>query len=153
MHSAIVRAGQNKAKPTYRVGSKVIEQDSLHWVLHGKVKVATGNQAITLEKGDMFCLFPGTSFVYEALVTRCNQQLQMAWLALEGPQLHLVISDIGLSLSLFWAEKKFGCSTQSYLQKLKMDKSARLLRESNLSVIEIALSLGYAESIQKLMKE
>ncbi|NQX71383.1 helix-turn-helix transcriptional regulator [Paenibacillus alba] len=52
---------------------------------------------------------------------------------------------VGIHRSHVAFVKKFGCSPQCYLQKLRMDKGARLLRESDLSVTEIALSLGYPE--------
>ncbi|NOV03964.1 AraC family transcriptional regulator [Paenibacillus planticolens] len=41
--------------------------------------------------------------------------------------------------------KQFGVSPQQYLQKIKLEKGASLLRETALSVTEIALSLGYPE--------
>lgn len=40
---------------------------------------------------------------------------------------------------------KFGLSPQQYLQKIRLEKGASLLRETCLSVTEIGLSLGYPE--------
>ncbi|GFZ79612.1 hypothetical protein GCM10008018_26450 [Paenibacillus marchantiophytorum] len=232
----VVRAGQNIAKPSYHVGPKVIEQISIHWILQGSVRVTNGHQIVILSRGDLFCLFPGISYVYETMEASNTLPLQMAWLAMEGDQLPLMLADLGLSTAVFWTKgivnptvigaihsvlelfekqehdplreqsllfdlfwkmkisakgstsvagthwldqvkayldlhfteniriedaarqvgihrshlsvafvKKFGCSPQHYLQKLRMEKGARLLRECDWSVTEVALSLGYPE--------
>ncbi|MDD9267314.1 AraC family transcriptional regulator [Paenibacillus sp. GCM10023248] len=54
---------------------------------------------------------------------------------------------VGIHRSHLFAcfRSKFGLSPQQYLQKIRLEKGANLLRETNLSVTEIALSLGYPE--------
>ncbi|MBP1962770.1 AraC family transcriptional regulator [Paenibacillus aceris] len=64
---------------------------------------------------------------------------------------HIRIEDaarlVGVHRSHLFASfrKKYGVSPQQYLQKIRLTKGASLLRETVLSVTEIALSLGYPE--------
>lgn len=64
---------------------------------------------------------------------------------------HIRIEDaarlVGIHRSHLFASfrKKFGVSPQQYLQKIRLTKGTSLLRETALSVTEIALSLGYPE--------
>jgi hypothetical protein len=92
----IVRAGRNLAKPHYEVGPKVIRQFGLHLVLNGVVKVSEGKMESILEKGDAFCLFPGRTYSYRTLSGN-NPPLQMAWLAVDGPQSSLLLAEAGFS--------------------------------------------------------
>lgn len=231
----IVRAGRNRAKPHYEVGPKIIGQYGFHFVLNGTVKVSEGKVEAVLEQGDAFCLFPGRSYSYHSL-SGDKQPLQMAWLAVDGPQAPLLLAEAGLTpesfycrqlmdhrvwgtlrlilrgyetgnsdplkeqsllMELFWRLKKkaqpaeanpnrnwlarvkdylelhctehitietsaryagvhrshlyasfmeaYGCSPMQYLQQLRMERGAKLLKESGLSVTEIALSLGYPD--------
>lgn len=231
----IVRAGRNKAKPHYEVGPKIIRQFGIHLVLNGVVKVTNDGVESVLEKGDVFCLFPGRSYSYWSL-SGDKPPLQMAWLAVDGPQSPLLLAEAGLSpesffgrqlmdhrvwgtlrlifrgyetenvdplkeqsllMELFWRLKKltqsekqnpkshwlarvkdylelhcteqitiemaasyagvhrshlyasfmeaYGCSPMQYLQQLRMEQGAQLLKQSSLSVTEIALSLGYPD--------
>ncbi|TBL79517.1 AraC family transcriptional regulator [Paenibacillus thalictri] len=41
--------------------------------------------------------------------------------------------------------KQYGCSPMQYLQRLRMDKGAQMLKQTPLTVTEIALSLGYPD--------
>ncbi|MDQ0900693.1 MULTISPECIES: AraC family transcriptional regulator [unclassified Paenibacillus] len=232
----IVRAGRNRAKPHYEVGPKIIRQFGFHLVLSGTLKVSEGKVEVVLEKGDVFCLFPGRSYSYRSL-SEDKSPLQMAWLAVDGPQASLLLAEAGLSpesffgrqlmdhrvwgtlrlifqgyetenldplkeqsllMELFWRLKKqsslsvkkdpkrhwlvrvkdylelhsteqitietaakyagvhrshlyasfmeaYGCSPMQYLQQLRMERGAQLLKESRLAVTEIALSLGYPD--------
>ncbi|BFT71101.1 AraC family transcriptional regulator [Paenibacillus sp. P36] len=232
----IVRAGRNEAKPNYMAGPKVINQTSIHWILQGKVRVATNNRTIELVKGDLFCLFPKQTYTYETIHESDEKPLKMVWLAMEGSQLPYLTAQLGLTTEIFWLQqiinsevgealqnvleavsqpekdalqeqslmynlfwkmnsastllvrarkadwlddvkeyldlhatehiriedaarlvgvhrshlfasfrKKYGVSPQQYLQKIRLTKGASLLRETTLSVTEIALSLGYPE--------
>jgi AraC-like DNA-binding protein len=231
----IVRAGENIAKPHYYVGPKIIAQFGFHMVQDGKLKVAEGGRTVELGKGDAFCLFPGKSYVYQTL-SGSELPLRMAWLALDGQQVPLLLSELGLTpeqfyitqvidrqvwgmvrqivqlfkketmdslreqhllfgmlwcikqnlrtkqrewnrnwvtqvkeyLELHFTEhiridtvaqyagvhrshlyasflKAFGCSPIQYLQRLRMEKGAQLLKESRLSVTAISLTLGYPD--------
>lgn len=231
----IVRAGRNRAKPNYLVGPKIIEVHSLHFVLDGKVSLSCAGNTVELEKGDLFCLYPGRPYVYETK-SGTKPPLQMVWLALDGEQVPLLIAALGMTArqpyltqavdyevravikqilqqfinekpeplhlqsllyTLFWKLKRenaavhsdvkkhwvtqvkdyidlhytenihiehaaklvgvhrshltstftqqYALSPMQYLQKQRMERGAQLLKETGLSVTEIALSLGYPE--------
>ena len=231
-----VRAGRNRAKPSYNVGPRRIECYSLHFIHEGSVQVEyEGGQAI-LQQGDLFCLFPDRTYHYAMLPSEAN--LQMSWLALDGERAESLLALAGLTperpyrkklitprvketadrliqtlvaterwhpaaalelqglvCSLFaelvansdsanqtepagWIEEcveymelhategitvqqvadfagvhrsyftnvftsQIGMPPMKYLQKIRMDKAMRLLQETNATITEIALSLGY----------
>ncbi|WP_282940857.1 AraC family transcriptional regulator [Paenibacillus sp. RC67] len=230
----IVRAGRNEAKPNYRIGPKIIECHSLHFILEGELTLEYDEKQVFLKKGDLFCLFPYTSYMYSR---RSNSvPLRMVWLALEGDQVSEAIHRLSITkaapylekivdakvkgilhrilslqtqsstkelteltelyrlldrltqlnavpivqtdqewfdksieyLQLHYTEhlkieelarfagvnrtyystqftKRIGISPMQYLQKLRMDKGAQLLRVTSLAVTEIALTLGYPD--------
>ncbi|UVI29048.1 helix-turn-helix domain-containing protein [Paenibacillus spongiae] len=229
----ILRAGANRAKPNYQVGPRRIEYYSMHFVVDGSVSYRYPDGAVTLGKGDVFCLFPGT--VHEYGVVPSDRPLRMHWLAFDGPQapdlaaslgispqhpygsglldgngLHLLqqtieappngpdmeMRHLSLIYSLFanlqsrlskaaeggegWLEdclrymqthfaedigvsniaerfnlhrsylsamvkRHIGQSPGQYIQSLRLEKGARLLKETEHSVTEIALSSGYPD--------
>jgi AraC-like DNA-binding protein len=65
----------------------------------------------------------------------------------EGITVQDVANQSGVNRSYFSVEfsKCFGISPMRYLQKLKLENGAKMLNETNLSVTEIAMSLGYPE--------
>ncbi|OCT15548.1 hypothetical protein A8709_15850 [Paenibacillus pectinilyticus] len=102
----IVRAGQNIAKRTYHIGPKVIEQTSFHWITQGNVRVTSLEHAVELSEGDLFCLFPGQSYIYETMqVAEEDPPLKMIWLAMEGNQLPLVTAEFGLTPNKYWLKE------------------------------------------------
>jgi AraC-like DNA-binding protein len=232
----IVRAGQNLAKPNYCIGPKIIGHYGFHWVLEGRVQVKEGTQLVVLGKGDMFCLLPERSYIYEIASDEHDPPLQMIWLTLDGIQMPWIVSQLRLNCEAFWSQgvvdphilitlrrilqlfrkgeldplleksliydllwrmknkidsricpvklnwvdrvkeylelhyteniriedaahlvgmhrshlyvafqREYGCSPMQYLQKVRMDKAAQMLKETLLSITEIALSLGYPE--------
>ncbi|SFK98972.1 AraC-type DNA-binding protein [Paenibacillus sp. 1_12] len=233
--SWIVRAGHNKAKPHYGVGPKSIQQYGFHFIKSGMVQVTCGGITVELGESDAFCLFPGKSYVYQAIPDSAKE-LQMVWIALDGPQVSLLLLELGLKDASFhlkraldhrvWATirqfilyfqkgktdpmreqsllyellwkikqntdiqraspkrhwvaevkqylelhctenikidhiarhvgvhrshlytafmKEFDCSPMQYLQRLRLEKGAQLLKHTGLSVTEAALSLGYPD--------
>lgn len=96
-----VRAGSSIAKPNYRVGPKRIECYSLHFVLEGKVCLEFADKRVELQKGDLFCLFPGRTYYYYILPS--EQPLRMNWLALDGSRVKPLLELAGLT-----PEKPFG---------------------------------------------
>jgi AraC-like DNA-binding protein len=232
----VVRAGHNTAKPSYCVGPKIISHYGFHWIIDGEVRVREGAHNVVLGKGDMFCLLPQRSYIYEEVYRPDSPPLQMIWLALDGAQMPWIISQLGLSRDSFWKQghmdheiwsklryilqvlskgaadpmrdlgliydllgrmksklevrtqilnknwlgrvkeylevhyteniriedvsrlvgihrshvyvafqRELGCSPMQYLQSLRMGKAAQMLKETSLSVTEIALTLGYPE--------
>lgn len=230
----IVRAGRNDAKPNYRIGPKIIECYSLHFILEGELLLEYDEKRVLLKKGDLFCLFPYTTYTYSRHSNAIP--LRMAWLALDGDQIaeavhrltitkaapylekivdakvkgilhrilglqaqpvskeltelselyrlldrltqlnavpivktdpewlnksieylqlhyteHLKIEELarfaGVNRTYYSMQftKRTGLSPMQYLQRLRMDKGAQLLRVTSLAVTEIALTLGYPD--------
>ncbi|TJY38964.1 AraC family transcriptional regulator [Cohnella pontilimi] len=231
-----VRAGRSIAKPNYKVGPKRIECYSIHFVQEGMVRFEYDGKWTKLQKGDLFCLFPGRTYYYDMLPS--DSTLQLSWLALDGdrvkPLLELsgvkperpfrdkiitpqvkesaerviqALADVerwkpatalelqGLIYGLFaglipetapshseeppgWIHEcmdfielhategisvqqvaafagvhrsyfsnvfnsQVGMPPLKYIQKIRMDKAKRLLKETDATITEIALSLGY----------
>lgn len=99
----IVRAGRNIAKPHYFVGPKIIELYSLHFVVEGRVKLLYGDhEAVELEAGDLYCLFPHQPYTYYSL-SEDRPAVRLHWLAMDGPQLPQILSGIGMTVALPYA--------------------------------------------------
>lgn len=90
-----VRAGRSKAKPHYRVGPKRIECYSLHFIFEGKIWVEYDGCHVELQKGDLFCLFPGKTHHYGALPS--TEPLRMDWLAVDGDRVEALFELIGIT--------------------------------------------------------
>lgn len=90
-----VRAGRTIAKPHYKVGPKRIECYSLHFVCEGKVRIEYAGKWAELQKGDLFCLFPGRTYHYHML--QADKPLQMSWLALDGVRARALLELAGLT--------------------------------------------------------
>jgi hypothetical protein len=59
------------------VRAPFIRKYGFHWVLEGRVQVKAGTQIVILGKGDMFCLLPELSYIYEIVfvsITRARSQ-------------------------------------------------------------------------------
>ncbi|NIK75136.1 AraC-like DNA-binding protein [Paenibacillus castaneae] len=77
------------------------------------------------------------------------------YMAKEYMELHfaedIIVSDLAQMVSIHRSHfttmfsRQFGVSPSQYLQRLRMEKGASLLKDTSLSVTEIALSIGYAE--------
>jgi AraC-like DNA-binding protein len=232
----LVRGGRNMAKPNYMVGPKRIDCYSMHFVREGKLHVECEGVSVELEKGDLFVMFPGHSYLYRTCV---NEPLpQLNWIVFNGIDAEALLQLIGFNpdsffrsrvlnaklehtIDLFfdrfsqhslqtphyalelqsllyavlaqltpfsaspktvlpsrWIQQaidymelqymegilieqvaslvgmnrtyfsttfteQIGCSPNQYLQQLRMNKGKSLLEETNLSVTEIGISLGY----------
>lgn len=90
-----VRAGRCVAKPNYKVGPKRIECYSLHFIYEGKVRLEYGGKWTELQKGDLFCLFPGRTYHYRMLPA--DTPLQMSWLALDGARVKPLLELAGIT--------------------------------------------------------
>lgn len=90
-----VRAGRSLAKPNYKVGPKRIECFSLHFIHNGKLLLDYEGEAIQLQKGDIFCLFPNRTYYYEKIPA--EQTLNMSWLALDGERIQPLLELAGIT--------------------------------------------------------
>lgn len=89
-----IRGGRNIAKSNYRMGPRMITYFSIHFVLEGEGVFRQNNIDTTIQKGDIFCLFPHQTHYY---ATDPNHPLKMFWLAFDGKQAKPIINQIGLS--------------------------------------------------------
>ncbi|GGE26043.1 Msm operon regulatory protein [Pullulanibacillus camelliae] len=92
----IVRGGKNKAKPNYVVGPRFINYFSLHFIFEGSGSLSFNNETFHLNSGDLFCLFPQQSYIYN---TDPENLLHMQWIAIDGKQAPSLIFQIGLTAS------------------------------------------------------
>ncbi|MGG1554652.1 AraC family transcriptional regulator [Paenibacillus ferrarius] len=90
----LIRAGRNVAKPNYWVGRKQIDCFGLHVLRSGSLLLRFGDQQVHLHAGDLFCLFPHLSYEYQIAG---EDELQMLWLSLQGPQLPELLQAIGVT--------------------------------------------------------
>lgn len=94
----VTRTGRNRAKPNYSVGPKVIECYSLHAVKSGSVALTYGSRTVLLQKGSVFCLFPGQIYSYRLADSSVSALLRMSWLAFSGSQSELLLRRLGLDV-------------------------------------------------------
>lgn len=90
-----VRGGRSAAKANYKVGPKRIECYSLHFVLEGQVCLEYEDKKVSLQKGDLFCLFPGRTYDYYVLPS--DPLLQMNWLAVDGSRVGPLLELAGIT--------------------------------------------------------
>ncbi len=90
-----VRGGRSIAKANYKVGPKRIDCYSLHFVLEGRVFLEFGDKKVELSKNDLFCLFPGRTYDYYALISEAP--LQMNWIALDGSRVKALLGLAGIT--------------------------------------------------------
>lgn len=110
------------------------------------------NPAVSLELGGMICeliglLLHNTTPVYldepSNWIRACMEFMDLH--ATEGITVQQVAAFAGVHRSYFSSvfASQVGVSPQKYLQNIRMEKAKRLLIETEASVTEIALSLGY----------
>ncbi|BBI36505.1 AraC family transcriptional regulator [Cohnella abietis] len=108
-----VRAGRNEAKPGYSVGPKIIECYSFHFVKSGSVYFEYKDGAVTLEVGDMFCLYPHLKHQYKRIETLGNSSpLHMYWLAFSGAQGSYLLDRLGISLEKPYLRNKLNANME-----------------------------------------
>lgn len=89
-----VRGGQSTTKPGYHVGPKRMDCYSIHIIREGTLHFISGNQAFAVNKGDIFCMFPGRTYTYYR-ESACAE-LQLSWLAFDGPGCLPLLQETGL---------------------------------------------------------
>ncbi|MFH5183433.1 AraC family transcriptional regulator [Paenibacillus sp. TAB 01] len=121
----------------------------MHELMRG---TASWTSAVSLELASLlFALFAGIQPVSQPK----PEQVSAGWVqeclafmelhAAEGVSVQQVASFAGLHRSYFSGAftREVGIPPLSYLQKIRMEKAQRLLKETDATITEIALSLGY----------
>jgi AraC-like DNA-binding protein len=91
----LVRAGKNIAKPNYEVGPKQIECFGLHFIINGSALLEYNGNSVSLQKGDIFCLYPHISCKYRTASGK--PPLEMVWLTMSGPQTEAMLEMAGIT--------------------------------------------------------
>ncbi|MEQ2526727.1 AraC family transcriptional regulator [Robertmurraya yapensis] len=89
-----IRSGCNVAKPNFKIGPRIINYYSLHFVLGGEGEITLGESKNRLRSGDLFCLFPNQTHQY---ITDPDNSLELFWLAIDGKQASSLLNRIGLT--------------------------------------------------------
>lgn len=90
----LIRTGNNIAKSNYKMGPRLITYFSIHFILEGEGVFKQNNTETTINKGDLFCLFPNQTHYYS---TNPNNKLKMFWVAFDGKQAKPLLNRIGLT--------------------------------------------------------
>lgn len=106
-----LRAGRNLAKLSYAVGPKQIECYSIHFVRSGIVQLDHPEGSSELAKGDLFVLFPNCSYSYKRLPA--DEQLQMYWIAFDGPGAESLLETAGLTREQPYRQR---CNTEQIVE-------------------------------------
>ncbi|CAG7614005.1 AraC family transcriptional regulator [Paenibacillus allorhizosphaerae] len=92
-----LRVGQNRAKPNYFVGTRIIDCYSVHFIISGSVFLSHGNEVVHLKPKDIFCLYPNIKYSYNVVDFDSELPLQMCWIAFNGVQASSILKLIGVS--------------------------------------------------------
>ncbi len=90
-----LRLGRNIAKPIYQSGPVVLEYYNMHFIMEGKVEFTFDKENIVLSKGDVFSMFPGSTFRYR--LASSDTPLQMIWISMDGAQASDLFASAGFS--------------------------------------------------------
>lgn len=129
-----IRAGRSIAKPNYKVGPKRIECYSFHFVKEGSVRISFDGKQMDLQKGDMFCLFPGRTYFYNIIPSETT--LKLSWLALDGCRLRSLLELAGLMPERPY-RLKLSASLALEAAELVIDKLASVERWSPAVAMEL----------------
>ncbi|WP_284645148.1 helix-turn-helix domain-containing protein [Paenibacillus silviterrae] len=137
LHLWPVRLGKNLTKPNYLAGPKTIDYYSLHLIQAGTIHMQYKEQTIALEKGDLFCLWPGTPFSYRPADPRTV--VEMTWVAFAGAQAPVLLELLGITENLPFARGALSSSTEMILQQLW--RAAAQDKTTQLSVLSLIYQL------------
>jgi AraC-like DNA-binding protein len=96
-------AGRMLAKPNYRSGPRILNHFILQFVLEGQLNFAADGHAVRLNKGDMFCLLPGTTVQYGVVPEK--PELRLIWIGLCGEGVEPLLQSIGLTRTRSYSRK------------------------------------------------
>jgi hypothetical protein len=112
---------------------KTIQQFGLHLIKSGMVQVTSGGVLVELGESDAFCLFPGKSYVYQAIPDSAAK-LQMVWLALDGAQVSLLLLELGLTDASFHhrsaLDHRVWATVRQFIQFFQKDKTDPVREQS-----------------------
>ena len=92
----MLRSGLNRAKPNYRVGPRLLDCYSFHFIVSGSVSMSDeAGRRFRFNAGTMFCMFPGFRYTYWR--EENGEVLQMRWIAFAGSQAPLAVAALGLA--------------------------------------------------------
>lgn len=111
-----LRAGRCEAKPSYKAGPKWIECCSIHFVREGQVLFTYKDRQIALKKGDLFAMFPRA--VYEYKIDPALLELEMTWIAFDGPHAVKLLEAIGMSHDMPFVRGALNKETDDMLRLL-----------------------------------
>jgi len=112
----VLRAGQNLAKPGYRVGPRTIECHSIHFILEGELSLHYRDASAWLRGGDAFCLYPHKPYVYQR--ESDSSPLRMIWIAMGGEQVPDLVQLAGFREEEPYVRRKVGRQVRSAILKL-----------------------------------
>ncbi|WP_028610096.1 AraC family transcriptional regulator [Paenibacillus harenae] len=147
-------AGLSPEKPFLRKQGSPGILDSAERVIHAMDSVERWNPAVSLELQALVCgLFAG--LIPESASTKMTEPA--GWIqecmnfmelhATEGISVQQVAAFAGVNRSYFSNvfASQVGMPPMKYLQKIRMEKAKRFLKETDATITEIALSLGYQD--------
>ncbi|WP_282937515.1 AraC family transcriptional regulator [Paenibacillus sp. RC67] len=91
----LLHMGHNIAKPDYSNGPRQKAHYTIHFVREGRIQFIYGGNEVELGKGDMFCMFPHTSYTYR--VAPSESRLKMIWFAFNGSQVPELMTMAGFA--------------------------------------------------------
>jgi AraC-like DNA-binding protein len=97
---SVLKAGRNRAKPSYKAGPRFAPYYSLHAVLRGELLVTYRGNQVLLHAGDLFCMYPHEAYEYQ--IHPGTAGLQLSWLAFKGQ-----LADAQLQQTLLSAQYPF----------------------------------------------
>jgi AraC-like DNA-binding protein len=95
--------GRMRSKPNYRSGPRILNHYILQFVLDGQLNFAADGYTVRLNKGDMFCLLPGTTVQYGIVQDR--PELRLIWIGLSGEGVDALLQSIGLTKNRSYSRK------------------------------------------------
>lgn len=96
-------AGRMVAKPHYQTVPRVSRYFIVQFVLDGQMLYNAGGESVFLNKGDLFCLFPGVMTQYGVIPEK--PQLQLIWFGLDGGGVQHLLQCLGLTESQSYIRK------------------------------------------------
>lgn len=108
--------GHNIAKLDYGIGPRQKAHYTIHFVREERLQFLYGGHEAELGKGDMFCMFPHTSYTYR--VAPSEASLKMIWFAINGSQVPELMALAGLNPDNTYQRKVVDFDLESILHQM-----------------------------------